>query len=212
MPESTDISPELWVGPAFHSKDAGNSLYVRFKPGSQPPAAYAVLWYCGVTNVSLGISLAEFLARFSANDYVLASQRHQFGVVGDMTSPASYANEGFGASNAFFWFVPEVEAFFICLRGRAKEGVAYEVLPNYDSPGVPSEYWNALRRGRLPTEGQKACEECYPVTGGYGSTRGAREANAQGLLVPGEDQEGRTNTVKIVNKMCVDLTDLDKDG
>ena len=91
--------------------------------------------------------------------------------------------------------------------------MAYEVLPNYDSPGIPSKYWwNALRRGRLPTEGQKACQECYPVTGGCGSTRGAKEANAQGLMVPGGGHDGRTNTVLIVNKMCVDLTELDNDG
>ena len=80
------------------------------------------MWYCGVTNVSLGIPLAEFLERFSESDYVLTNQHHHFGVVEDMTCPASYVNEGFGASNALFWYVPEVAAFFICLRGKAKKG------------------------------------------------------------------------------------------
>ena len=32
MPEATDISPEVWVGSAVYSRDAGNSQWVRFKP------------------------------------------------------------------------------------------------------------------------------------------------------------------------------------
>ena len=175
LPEATDISPEMWVGPAFHSRAAGNSLWIRFKIGSQPPAAYAVMWYVGDSNVSLGITLEEFLAQYADNDYVLASQQNQFGVVGASNCPASYANEGFGTSNAFFWFVPAVKAFFICLRGRAKEGVAYEVLPNYDSPGFPSNYWNDTRKGRLAMESQAACEACYPATAG--NQKGCRGVN-----------------------------------
>jgi len=204
-PEETDISPEIWVGPAFKSREAGNSLWIRFKAGSQPPAAYAVMWYAGESNTHLGISLDEFLKQKEGNDYVLASAKHNFGVVGDMKCPASYANEGFGDSNAFFWYVPEVGAFFICLRGKAKEGVAYEVLPNYDSPGFPSSYWNEARRGRLLPESQVACQVCYPApVSGVGVRRGKGTTELAG--------PSTGKTVNNVYTKCVDLTQDESDG
>ena len=101
----------------------------------------------------------------SSIDYLLASRAHQLGIVGSPQCPASYANDGFGASNAFFWLIPETDAFFLCLRGAAREEVAYEVLPNYDSPGFPSGYWNAFRCGRLSPRSQILCRACYPEPG-----------------------------------------------
>lgn len=52
MPQETAISLEVWIGPSLHYPHAGNSLWVRFKPGSQPPAAYAALSYGGESNDS----------------------------------------------------------------------------------------------------------------------------------------------------------------
>ena len=108
---------------------------------SQPPPAYAVLWYWGETTDNLGIPFADFSRHFGDNAYLLGSPQHKFGVVGAPDCPASYANDGFDRSNAFFWYVPEVRAYFVCLKGRAKTGVAYELMPNYGEPGVPSQYW-----------------------------------------------------------------------
>ena len=111
----------------------------------------------------MGLSYDEFTTRFADNDYVLGSPRHQFGVVGDPASPASYANEGFHLCNAFFWFLPEVRAFFICLKGKARPGVAYEVMPNYGEPGQPSSYWTPARIAALPTETASLCASFYPA-------------------------------------------------
>ena len=110
----------------------------------------------------------------------------------------------------FFWFVPEVEAFFICLRGRAKEEVAYEVLPNYDSPGFPSSYWNEVRRGRLSKESQEACQECYPLP-----SRGAgmlKVMETPEIPVRKSDHAEIQNTVNTVYTMCVALTQNDSEG
>ena len=134
-----------------------------------------------------------------------------FGVVGGMQCPASYANKGFGESNAFFWYVLEVEAFFICMRVRAKEGVAYEVPPNYDSPGFPFSYWNEVRHRRLPQESQVACLECYPTTERGLRSRGVTNTPELGFRDAGDQVDIRCN-VNTVNNMCVDLTLDDSDG
>ena len=165
LPEATAISPEIWVGESFHYPHEGLSLYVRFKKDSQPPPGYAVLWYWGETTESLGLSFAEFSRRFADNDYLLGSAHHCFGVVGAPDSPASYANDGFYRSNAFFWYVPEVRAYFLCLRGKAKVGVAYELMPNYGDPGFPSQYWTPQRVAHLPRSTQAICSQFYPSCG-----------------------------------------------
>ena len=139
---------------------------------------------------------------------MLASHKHHFGVAGAAQCPASYANEGFGESNAFFWYVPEVEAFFICMRGRAREGVAYEVLPNYDSPGFPSSYWNTLRTNRLPKESQEACQLCYPEPKGKVRSRGSKKTPSAGLPVLEGRTVSNTTSVHNVNILCVELTEV----
>ena len=173
LPEATPISPEVWVGESYHYPHKGLSLWVRFKSGSQPPPGYAVLWYWGETTESLGLSFAEFSQRFATNDFLLGSAHHKFGVVGAPESPASYANDGFYHSNAFFWYVPEVRAYFLCLRGRARVGVAYELMPNYGDPGFPSLYWTPQRVAQLPRSTQVICRQFYPSSGANASARPA---------------------------------------
>ena len=162
LPAPTDISPELWVARSVHFPSGGKSLWIRFKHGSQPPPAYAIAHYWGASTDSLGLSYTAFLTRFAGNAYILGSPTHHFCVVGDPESPASYANEGFFGSNAFFWFVPEVRAFFLCLKGKALPGVAYEVMPNYGDQGHQSEFWSPARRAALPPDTASLCEAFYP--------------------------------------------------
>ena len=57
----------------------------------------------------------------------------------------------------------EVRAYFICMRGTARTGVAYELMPNYGEPEFPSQYWNATHLATLPTVSREACERCYPL-------------------------------------------------
>ena len=162
LPEPTAISPDLWVARSVHYPSGGKALWIRFKAGSQPPPAYAIAHYWGDSTDSLDLPYSSFVTRYAENAYVLGSPHHQFGVVGDPASPASYANEGFYSSNAFFWFIPEVRAFFLCLKGKAVPGVAYEVMPNYGEQGKFSGYWTPERRAALPPATASVCESFYP--------------------------------------------------
>ena len=103
----------------------------------------------------------------------------EVGVAGAPESPASYANEGFFMTNAFFWFLPEARAFFLCLKGKAKTGVAYEIMPNYGSQGQPSEYWSQARRAQLPAESAQWCNTFYPVPHTMGTSSQSRGGGAK---------------------------------
>ena len=77
------------------------------------------------------------------------------------------------------------------MKGKARTGVAYELMPNYGEQGFPSQYWTAALLATLPPASRAACERCYPAAPPQGGD-GLQEPDAPGD--PGADRLGHVNS------------------
>jgi hypothetical protein len=112
--------------------------------------------YEGVDNGSLHLTYKEAMRHFRASDYVLADPPHHYVIDGapqdtGFICGAARVNNNFKVSNCHFEFNTVCRRMELITTAPLQEGM-YEVLVNYDTPGVPPCYWTTLRRARLTEE------------------------------------------------------------